>query len=501
MIRGIRNFWRVFGVFRTLARHDTFFILENIPALMPLVRPLRRWLSRHQHGRPGERLARALSEMGPSFIKLGQTLATRADLLGAEIAEDLSTLQDRLPPFSFDIVRQTIETEFDQPLEALYSSFETAPVAAASIAQVHFAVTATGDEVAVKILRPGIERELDADLDFFLWLAEIAEFLAPKLKRFRPVEAVEILARTTRREVDLRLEAAAAVELAENCRDDPGFRVPRIDWPRTSRRIVTLERVHGIASDERESLIAAGHDVDDVLRRAAEIFFQQVFRDGFFHADMHPGNMFIDAEGALVPVDFGIMGRLDLATRRYLAEMLTGFLTRNYAMVAEVHFRAGYVPPNQDRLAFMQACRAIGEPILDLPLNQISIGRLLGQLLVTTEEFEMETQPQLLLLQKTMMVAEGVGRSLNPNINMWQLAEPLVEDWMRRNLGPLALLQSALEEAGEAARRLPALMRRVDQVLEAWPEAPHVQARLISPGYWRFAALFFLGVLLGSIFI
>ncbi|MEO1018466.1 MAG: 2-polyprenylphenol 6-hydroxylase [Pseudomonadota bacterium] len=501
MLRSLRNVWRLFGVVRTLARYDAFFIFEQIPALTPFMWPLSRLAKSQAKGRPGERLADALTEMGPSFIKLGQSLATRADLLGTDVAEDLSALQDRLPPFAFESVRATIEQEFEQPLEALFSSFEQEPVAAASIAQVHFAMTTADEAVAVKILRPGIERRLDADLDFFLWMAELIERIAPKLKRFRMIEAVELLATTTRREVDLRLEAAAAGELAENCFDDPGFRVPKIDWLRTSTRVITLERVHGIASDEREALEAAGHDVNVILQRAVEIFFQQVFRDGFFHADMHPGNMFIDAEGDLVPVDFGIMGRLDIATRRYLAEMLVGFLTRNYAMVADVHFRAGYVPPDQDKLAFRQACRAIGEPILDLPLNEISIGRLLGQLLVTTEEFEMETQPQLLLLQKTMVVAEGVGRSLNPNINMWQLAEPLVEDWMRRNLGPMAVMQTAIEEAGEAARRLPILLRRVDQVIDAWPQAPNVKAQISQPGYWRIAAIFLLGLLLGAIFI
>jgi ubiquinone biosynthesis protein len=267
--------------------------------------------------------------------------------------------------------------------------------------------------------------------------------------------------------MDLRLEAAAASELRENFAGDEGFHVPRVDWQRTARRVLTLERVSGIASDEREALLAAGFDPDRILARAAEIFFKQVFRDGFFHGDMHPGNIFIDARGDLVPVDFGIMGRLDRPTRRYLGEMLLGFLSADYQRVADIHFAAGYVPPDQDKAAFMQACRAIAEPIRDRPLADISVGRLIGQLFEVSETFAMETQPQLLLLQKTMVVAEGVGRALNPDLNMWQLAQPLIEGWIADNLGPQAQLRSVVEDGLEAARRLPHLVDRVERTLQA----------------------------------
>jgi ubiquinone biosynthesis protein len=251
------------------------------------------------------------------------------------------------------------------------------------------------------------------DLDFFVWIATWVERLQPAYRRLKPVKVVETLAHWTRLEMDLRLEAAAASELADNFKDDPGFRVPRVDWQRTARRVLTLERVSGIASDERAALIAAGFDPDGILARAAESFFKQVFRDGFFHADMHPGNIFIAEDGVLVPVDFGIMGRLDRPTRRYLGEMLLGFLTADYRRVADVHFTAGYVPADQDKAAFMQACRAIGEPIRDRPQAEISVGRLLGQLFEVSEAFAMETQPQLLLLQKTMVVAEGVRMTVD----------------------------------------------------------------------------------------
>ena len=467
MLRAIRNLRRLFQIGRCLARHNALFPLEYLPLPDFVFRLLRLVSRRGAPGRPGQRLARALSEMGPSFIKLGQSLATRSDLLGEEIAADLSELQDRLPPFPAEQARQVIERELGRPLEELFSSFEPEPVAAASIAQVHLAVTAEGRPVAVKVLRPGIERAFARDLDFFAWLAALVERTQPAFRRLRPRAVVETLASVTRAEMDFRMEAAAASELAENCQNDAGFRVPRIDWQRTARRVLTLEQVTGIASDERERLIEAGFDPDEVLTRAAQIFFKQVFRDGFFHADMHPGNMFIDKRGDLVPVDFGIMGRLDRPTRRYLGEMLLGFLTADYQRVADVHFIAGYVAADQDKGAFMQACRSVGEPIRDRPLSDISVGRLLGQLFEVTEAFEMETQPQLLLLQKTMVVAEGVGRALNPTLNMWQLAQPLIEDWMAANLGPQAQLRDAVEEGIVTARRLPQLVERAERTLAA----------------------------------
>ncbi|MDX1541181.1 MAG: 2-polyprenylphenol 6-hydroxylase, partial [Geminicoccaceae bacterium] len=442
MLRAGRNLWRLLQIGRCLARHNALGPLELLPLPDAVLRFARAVSNRSAPGRPGERLAAALKELGPSFIKLGQSLATRSDLLGHQVAADLSELHDQLPPFPFERARQTIELELGAPLETLFRSFDQTPIAAASIAQVHFALTTSGEEVAVKVLRPGIERAFERDIDLFRFIAAWLERLQPSLRRLKPVAVVETFARVTRAEMDFRLEAAAASELADNFKGDPQFRVPRVDGRRTARRCLTLERVSGIASDERERLIAAGFEPDAILQVAAEIFFKQVFRDGFFHADMHPGNMFIDGEGRLCPVDFGIMGRLDPPTRRFLGEMLLGFLTADYERVADVHFTAGYVPADQDKAAFMQACRAVGEPIRDRPLAEISLGRLLGQLFEVTETFAMETQPQLLLLQKTMVVAEGVGRALNPAVNMWQLAQPMVEAWIRENLGPEARIRS-----------------------------------------------------------
>ncbi|KZD12896.1 2-polyprenylphenol 6-hydroxylase [Oceanibaculum pacificum] len=466
MIRALRNTVRLLRIGRTLARHDALFPLELFPAY-----PLLGWVSRifsrkGVPGRPGERLAAALHEMGPSFIKLGQTLATRSDLIGEEISADLSRLQDRLPPFPGVEARRTIELELGQPLESLFAAFDEAPVAAASISQVHFAETLEGEKVAVKVLRPGIELAFARDLDLFAWIAALVERTQPQLRRLKPREVVAIFAATVRAEMDLRFEAAAAAELAENFADYDGFRVPRIDWPRTARRVLTLERIDGHRIDDVEILLAAGHDPDLLLKRSAEVFFLQVFRDGFFHADMHPGNMFVDAAGDLRPVDFGIMGRLDVKTRYFLADMMVGFLNGDYRRVAEVHFQAGYVPADQSIDDFTQACRSIGAPILGRPLHEISVARLLAQLFQVTEAFQMETQPQLLLLQKTMLVAEGVGRRLNPRLNMWELARPLIERWMREHRGPEARIRQAALDIGHVVERLPALLGQMERAAD-----------------------------------
>ncbi len=480
MLRSARNIVRLVRIARTLARHDALFPLEQLgvaPALIAAVRLI--WRRRvGKNKRPGERLAASFETLGPSFIKLGQALATRPDLMGEEVAADLSSLQDRLPPFSGAEARATIEAQLGAPVEDLYESFEDIPVAAASIAQVHFAVTkgdtgeggtgVAGEEVAVKILRPGIEDAFARDLDLFYWLAGLARLAArgrADLRRLKPMAVIDTFAETVRTEMDLRMEAAAASELAENFTGDSSFRVPRIDWRRTAQRVLTLERIAGIRIDDRKALVAAGRDPDKVLANAARSFFRQVFRDGFFHADQHPGNLFVTEDNAIIAVDFGIMGRLDRRTRAYLADMLLGFLTADYRMVAEVHFRAGFVPADKSVDAFTQACRAIAEPIMGRPLNEISLARLLGLLFQVTETFEMETQPKLLLLQKTMLVTEGVGRTLNPAVNMWELARPLIEDWMRESRGPEARVRAAAADISQAVERLPSIVADAEAAL------------------------------------
>ncbi|MEE8443886.1 MAG: 2-polyprenylphenol 6-hydroxylase [Alphaproteobacteria bacterium] len=463
MLTALANLLRLFRIARILARHDALFPLEQLgvaPGIVSLVRLISR---RRASGRPGERLAAACEALGPTFIKVGQALSVRSDLIGEEIAADLSGLQDRLPPFSTDRAKAIIEEELDQSLAEIFDRFDDEPIAAASIAQVHFAVTIDGAEVAVKVLRPNVEAQFARDIETLYWVARLVERARPSLKRLKPVEAVRVFEDTVKLEMDLRLEAAAAAELAENFADDPDFRVPDVDWQRTGRRVLTTGRIDGISIDEVEALVEAGLDPKEIIRRSAAVFFNQVFRDGFFHADMHPGNMFVGRDGALMPVDFGIMGRLDRKTRNYLADLLMAFLQRDYRRVSEVHFAAGYVPPHQSRAAFTQAARSIGEPIFGKPLEEISLARLLGQLFQVTETFDMEVQPQLLLLQKTMLVSEGVSRKLDPAVNMWVLSEPLIKQWMWANRGPQARLRDAAEAVAGHIERLPVLLDRLDQ--------------------------------------
>ena len=462
MIRSARNLNRLLTIARVLARHDALDAVD-LPLAQAAAKALRLGRAPTHCGRPGQRLAAALVELGPTFIKLGQALSTRADLLGDEMAADLSELQDRLAPFPAAQARAIIEEELDAPIDEVFESFDDQAVAAASIAQVHFAVTKDGREVAVKVLRPGVEAAFKRDIDLLRWLAEWAELTQPKLRRLRLVESVDTFEESIHLEMDLRFEAAAAAELAENFAGDESFRVPAIDWSRTAKRVLTLERVSGIPVDETDRMVAAGLSLDDILKKAAEAFFNMVFRDGFFHADMHPGNLFVDHDGNLVAVDFGIMGRVDLATRRHLGQMLIGFLTGDYRRAAEVHFEAGWVPADKNVDTFTQACRSIAEPIMGKPLHEISIAKLLGQLFKITEQFAMQTQPQLLMLQKSMLVAEGVGRTLDPRINMWELARPLIESWMMQNLGPQARVKETVTNAVATLERLPRMLAETEK--------------------------------------
>jgi ubiquinone biosynthesis protein len=468
LFRACRNIARLTTVARTLARHGALApFLQQIEGagLAPVILLLARFFSAGKAtGRPGERLATALIDLGPVFIKLGQLLSTRSDILGEEVAQDLALLQDRLPPFPGDEAIAVLAAELGQPLEALFLAFDETPVSAASIAQVHYAVTSEGEPVAVKILRPGIEEAFARDLELMFWIAEWTERTQPRLRRFKPLALVRTFRAMIRVELDLRMEAAAATELAENFAGDPTYRVPRVDWRRTTHRALTLERLTGIRMDDRAGMLAAGLDIDLVLAKAAAIFFKQAFRDGFFHGDQHPGNMFVDSEGNIGAVDFGIMGRLDRKTRYYLADMLLGFLERDYRRVAEVQFAAGFVPADQSLEEFTQACRSIGEPIFGRSLEEISFAQVLGQLLRLSKAFEMEAQPQLLLLQKNMLMAEGVSRQLNPVLNIWTLAQPLVEEWMRENRGPEARIAEGVRDLARIAGRLPELVADLETI-------------------------------------
>jgi ubiquinone biosynthesis protein len=460
VIPAIRTLTRMIGILWVVARHDLLTLMD-----IPGAAFLSRLVAKRTSDRIGTRLSAALVVLGPTFIKLGQALSTRADLVGEQTAADLSELQDQLAPFPGEQAVKIVESELGMPLSQAYHSFDLKPVAAASIAQVHFAVTAEGEDVAVKILRPNVERAFRRDLEMLSRLARWADSLFPSIRRLRLIEVVETLAQSVELEMDLRFEAAAAAEMAENFAGDSTFQIPAVDWSRTARRVLTLERVMGLPVDEREQMLAQGYDVTQILASAAQAFFNMVFRDGFFHADLHPGNLFVDTHGRLVAVDFGIMGRVDLETRHFLATMLIGFLNGDFRKVAEIHFQAGYVPAHKSLDAFSQAIRSVAQPILGKPINQISVARLLGQLFEVTETFAMETQPQLLLLQKSMLVAEGIGRRLDPTVNMWELARPLIEKWMRQNLGVKARVKATVFDIAHTMERLPRLLDMAEKSL------------------------------------
>ena len=414
------------------------------------------------------RLPAALTALGPTYVKLGQFLATRQDIVGLALSRDLEALQDRMPPFPQAQAEAIVAQALDRPLADVFTSFGPA-VAAASIAQVHRAQTQDGRTVAVKVLRPGAAQRLRTDLAAFYFAARRAEAWSAEARRLRLIEVVDTLARSVAIEMDLRLEAAALSEMAENTRDDPDFRVPAVDWNLTGKDVLTLEWIEGTPLTDRAALAAKGYDLPQLGRIVIQSFLRHAMRDGFFHADMHPGNLFVDGDGKLVAVDFGIMGRLGPKERRFLAEILHGFITRDYLRTAQVHFDAGYVPPQHSVEAFAQAIRAIGEPIHNRTAEDISMAKLLTLLFEVTSLFDMKTRPELLLLQKTMVVVEGVARTLDPRLDMWSTSAPVVREWMARNLGPAGRLEDAatsLGEVGSFLGQVPGLLIRAGRIAD-----------------------------------
>jgi len=448
--------WRIARWGRRLAGHGALRGIETSAQAPTAVRRLA-WLARFGTFAPKTpRYAEAFASLGPAAIKLGQALATRPDLVGDAAARDFARLQDKLPAEKFSAIRAGIEKAFEKPLSELFLSIEETAVGAASIAQVHRAVTTDGRTVAVKVLRPGVEARVASAIDTYQWAAAKVEALGGEAARLRPRAVIAAFKRWTERELDLRLEAASASELADDP-GDPDMKVPAIDWARTGRRVMTLEWMDGVPMSNAGALAASGADGAKLARIVITAFLHQAIGRGFFHADLHQGNLFALRDGRVGVIDFGIMGRLDRRARVDLAKILYGLLRGDYMSVARVHFDAGFVPPHHRVEDFAVALRAVGEPIRGLPVKDISIANLLDGLFSITRQFDMSTQPHLLLLQKTMVMVEGVASNLDPNVNTWEIAEPYVRGWMREELGPEARIADGITRGIRFLGRLPGI--------------------------------------------
>ena len=487
---------------RILARHGALAGIERDPMTPPPVRRIIR-IARFGASVPKTpRYAEAFQAIGPAAIKLGQALATRPDLVGEVAAHDLLRLQDRLPALPFATIKAAIEHGLARPVEELFTSIEEEPVGAASIAQVHRAITTEGRTVAIKVVRPGVEKDFGQALETYEWAAAQLEEIGGEFARLRPRLTIATFRQWTMRELDLRREAASASELAAGLTAEPGFRIPDIDWKRTSRTVLTLEWIDGIKLSDTAALDAVGLDRKALAQTLVRGFLRQAISEGFFHADMHQGNLMATHNGDLIAIDFGIMGRIDVRARRWLAEILFGLITGNYRRVAEIHFEAQYVPAHHNIAEFATALRSVGEPMRGLPVKDMSVGNMLDSLFAITRDFDMVTQPHLLLLQKTMVMVEGVATGLDPDINMWDVAEPFVRDWLRGELGPEALLADSIVEGVKTLGRLPDLVRRIEDLVPkkgAAPPGPPLAlvepVRIGGGNWWRYALV---AVLAGS---
>lgn len=477
-MRGPHNIWRLIRTGATFERTGAMALALEALDVPPRLRFAARllgwpfkWLG--LRGDPAlPPVTRALTALGPAYIKFGQVLSTRPDIVGEDLALQLKYLQDKLPPFATSVAKAMVASELRLPVDEVFSSFSE-PVAAASIAQVHRARLAENDrDVAVKVLRPGIERAFRKDIDAFYFAARTIEFLSPASRRLRPMDVITHFDGVVKGELDLRLESSAASEFADNTKADAGFQVPKVIWGLSGRSVMTLDWAEGINLADNAAIDAAGLDRKALGARVLQLFLSHALRDGFFHGDMHQGNLKVAANGDLIAYDFGIMGRIDEYTRRVYAEILMGFIRRDYRRVAEVHFEAGYVPADRDIDEFARALRAVGEPIFGLDATHLSMARLLSYLFEVTERFGMETRTELILLQRTMVVVEGVARGLDPHINIWQVAKPVVESYVARNVGPMALLRDLAQTARVMGRFGPRLPRLVEAALIAQSEQP-----------------------------
>lgn len=500
-MRGPHNIWRLIRTAATFERTGALGVVLNA---MDAPTPIRivarvfgwpmRWLG--YKGDPNmPPVTRALSALGPAYIKFGQVLSTRPDMVGDDLALQLRVLQDKLPPFSTDVAKATVAEELGLPAAEVFSEFSDA-VAAASIAQVHKArLVSSGEEVAVKVLRPGIERAFRKDIDAFYFAAGVIELLSPASRRLKPRVVIEHFDHVVAGELDLRSEASAASEFAENTARDEKFQVPVANWEYSGRRVMTLGWADGLPMGDNDALDAAGHDRGALGQRVLQLFLSHALRDGYFHADMHQGNLKVAANSDVIAYDFGIMGRIDEYTRRVYAEILIGFIRRDYKRVAEVHFEAGYVPADRDVDEFAQALRAVGEPIFGMQADNISMGRLFHYLFEVTERFGMETRTELILLQRTMVVVEGVARSLDPSLNIWDVAKPVVEDYIKSNLGPRAVIRDLVKTARVLARFGPELPKLAEAALMRQTVQPAPPA---TPSPWKPALYILLGAAIAA---
>ncbi len=464
----LNSSWRMLRIVRVLVRHG----LDEFVFTLHLFRPYRFLLFlfpgywfRDRNVPRGQRLREALEELGPVFVKFGQVVSTRPDLIPADIAVELTRLQDDVLPFPGDEAREIIERALDAPLSEHFASFDIQPLASASVAQVHGATLQDSTEVVVKVLRPGIEKVIEQDLQLLYQLARLADRHWPNARRLRPLEVVDDYDKTIHDELDMMREGANASQLRSNFLDSDMIYVPQIYWDHSCREVLVMERVEGIPIRDIDAIRAAGIDLRKLAHNGVEIFFTQAFRDGFFHADMHPGNIFVSPQGQYRAVDFGIMGTLAEADKRYLAENLLAFFNRDYRAVAMAHLRAGWVPATTRPEEFEAAVRTVCEPIFARPISEISFGHLVIRLFQVARRFDMPVQPQLVLLQKTLLNIEGLGRQLYPELDLWETAKPFLERWMREQVGPRALARALRRELPTVLPLLPELPGLVHELL------------------------------------
>jgi ubiquinone biosynthesis protein len=476
---------RLIRIIVVALRHGLDELALGHPRLTPLRVLVRHALFWRNLSAPrGVRLRRALEDLGPIFIKFGQMLSTRRDILPSDIADELALLQDRVPPFASELVVATIVRVFGRSLDEVFRTFDLKPVASASVAQVHFAELPDGTPVAVKVLRPNIHHVIEHDLALMRTAASLVERLWREGRRLRPREVVAEFEKTIHDELDLMREAANAAQLRRNFRLSPLLRVPEVYWDWTASEILVMEQMAGIPVGRIADLVAAGVDLKRLARAGVEIFFTQVFRDGYFHADMHPGNIFVGVDaanhGKYIALDFGIMGRLSDRDKSYLAKNFLAFFRRDYHRVAMTHLESGWVPANTRIDELTSEIRVVCEPIFDRPLKEISLGKVLVQLFRASRRFNVEIQPQLVLLQKTLLNVEGLGRQLDPDLDLWVTAKPFLERWMEDQIGFRALQRRVFAEAASLVETLPELPRLLHERLSAPAAASDVALKALA---------------------